>query len=92
MYNSGTAGQYSLTTGTTMDGEKCVELLKENLAIHKYTISMHDGAPYHPSKKVKNYPTTANVTTPEWPVNSSDLKSMENQWEILNRKFADNQS
>ena len=51
MCNSDIAELYFLTTGTPMNGEAYVELLKERLAIHMHihrcTISMHDVAPCH---------------------------------------------
>ena len=78
-----------------MNGEKYVELLKEEMAIHihinKTQILMYDSATCHRSQKVQNYLTTAKVTTLEWPGNTSDLNPMENQWEILKRKVADKQ-
>ena len=47
MCNSGIAGLYFLTSGTTSNGEEHMELLKENLAIHMHIhnsqfISIHN--------------------------------------------------
>ena len=46
---NGTAGLYFLAPGTTMNGPKYVELLKNKLLLHmtvySTTIFMHDGAP-----------------------------------------------
>ena len=58
---NGTAGIYFLKPGTTMNGAKHAELLKDKLpthmAIHQLLIFMHDGAPCHQSKIVKQFLT-----------------------------------
>jgi len=54
----GTAGLYFLPPGTTMNGVKYVSLLKSKLElymrVHNFDIFIHDGAPCHRSKVVKN--------------------------------------
>ena len=51
MSKNGTAGLCFLATGTTINGPKYVELLKNKLllhmTVHSTTIFMHDGAPCH---------------------------------------------
>ena len=95
MGNSDTVGQYFLSQGRIMNGEKYAELLKEKLAIHmhihKCTIFMHDSATCQRSKKVKNYLMTAKATRLELLGNRHDLNPMENLWKILKRKIADKQ-
>ena len=53
---NGTSGLFLLPPGTTMNGQKYVDLLKDKLelhmAIHKCKIFRHDGAPCHHSKIV----------------------------------------
>ena len=51
MSKNGTAELCFLATGTTINGPKYVELLKNRLllhmTVHSTTIFMHDGAPCH---------------------------------------------
>ena len=67
MSKSGTAGLYFLPQGTTMNGTKYVELLREKLKLHMYihqcSIFMHDGAPCHRSKVVQNFLAKVKVST-----------------------------
>ena len=77
-----TAGLYFLQPGTTMNGAKYLNLLKEKLDIHMVVhnceIFMHDGAPCHRSKIVKNYLEDKNVDVLSWPGNSLDFNPIEN--------------
>lgn len=95
MSKSGTAGLYFLPQGTTMNGAKYVELLREKLKLHMYihqcSIFMHDGAPCHRSKVVQNFLAKIKVSTLDWPGNSPDLNPIENLWEIVKKKVADKQ-
>ena len=65
MSANGTAGIYFLKPGTTMNGAKHAELLKEKLpthmAIHQSLIFMHDGAPFYQSKIVKQFLTENHI-------------------------------
>ena len=58
---NGKGGIYFLKQNSTMDGAKYAELLKDKLlthmAIHQSLIFMHDGAPCHRSKIVKQFLT-----------------------------------
>jgi len=73
----GTAGLYFLPPGITMNGEKYVNLLKSKLElhmrVHNCDIFMHDGAPCHRSKVVKNFLEQKRIQRLEWPGNSPDL-------------------
>jgi len=62
-----TAGLFCLPPGTTMNGQKHVDLLKDKLelhvAVHKCTIFMQDGAPCHRSKTVTHFLKSKKVQT-----------------------------
>ena len=81
MSKNGTAGLYFLEIGTTINGPKYVELLKNKLLLHMTvyitTISMHDGASCHRSKIMKKFLEENHVTTLDWPGNSPDLNPIE---------------
>ena len=67
-----------------MNGAKHAELLKDKLptlmAVHQLLIFMHDGAPCHQSKIVKQFLTENHIKILDWPGNSSDLSLIENLW------------
>ena len=71
-----------LEAGTTMNGAKHAELLKDKLpthmAIHQSLIFMHDGAPCHQLKIVKQFLTENHIKILDWPRNSADLSLIEN--------------
>ena len=60
-----TAGRYFLQPGTTMNGTKYLNLLKDKLEIHMMVhdcnVFMHDDAPCHRAKSVKNLLQEKNV-------------------------------
>ena len=95
MSKNGTAGLYFLTPGTTMNGSKYVELLKNKLLVHMNVhntiIFMQDGAPCHRSKIVKKFLEENHVTTLDWPVNSPDLNPIENLWAKMKDLVAEKQ-
>ena len=96
MSKNGTAGLYILTPGTTMNGAKYVELLKNKLllhmAVHNTTIFMQDGAPCHQSKICEEISGENHVTTLDWPGNSPDLDPIENLWSKMKDLVAEKQS
>jgi len=52
---------------------------------------MHDGAPCHCSKAVKQFAAENSLATLDCPGNSSDLNPVENLWAIVKIKVADKQ-
>ena len=84
MSASGTAGIYFLKPGTTMNGAKYAELLKNKLPthmpIHQSLIFMHDGAPCLWSKIVKQFLTENHIKILDWLGNSPNLNPIENLW------------
>jgi len=73
----GTAGLFFLGPGTTMNGKKYPELVKEKLelhmAVHNCEIFMHDREPCHREKIVTNFLKTKNIKLLEWPGNRRTL-------------------
>ena len=84
MSANGTAGIYFLKPGTILNGAKHAELLKDKLpthmAIHQSLIPMHDGAPCHQLKIVKQFLTENHIKILYWPGNSPDFSLIENLW------------
>ena len=83
----GTAGLFFLDPGTTMNGKKYLELMKEKLELH---MAVHNCEiifmPCHRTKIVTDFLKTKNIKLLEWPGNSSDLNPIENFWtELKNR-------
>lgn len=91
----GTSGLFFLEKNTTMNGEKYKKLLQDKLIlhmrVHQCSVFMHDGAPCHRSRTVKDFLNQANVTVLDWPGNSPDLNPIENLWTVLKDKVADKQ-
>jgi len=82
-----------LDPGTTMNGKKYLELVKEKLelhmAVHNCEIFMHDGAPCHQAKIVTDFLKTKDIKLLEWPGNSPDLNPNENFWTELKNRAAE---
>jgi len=69
----GMASLFFLDPGTTTNGKKYLELMKEkmelHMAVHNCKIFMHYGAPYHRAKIVTDFLKTKNIKLLEWPGN-----------------------
>ena len=50
------------------------------MPIHQSLIFMHDGAPCHRSKLVKQFFTKNHIKILDWPGNSPDFNLIENLW------------
>ena len=89
----GTASLSFLLPKTTMNGTKYVALLRSKLQlhmpVHNCSIFMHDGAPCHRSKAVKEFLEQGNVQVLDWPGNSPDLNPIENLWNSMKAKVAE---
>ena len=49
---------------------------------------MHDSAPCHRSKLVKNYLQEKNVDALDWPRNSPDMCPIYNMWHVMKTQVA----
>ena len=68
---------------------RCIPQLKklaEELNIEN-TIFQQDLAPFHASKKVKNFMVQNGIQCLDWPGNSSDLNPIENLWAIVKNRM-----
>jgi transposase len=66
-------------------------MLKIDMAVHRCSIFMHDGAPCHKSRTVWNYLTAEQIPVLDRPGNNPDLNPIENLWCIVKNKVADKQ-
>jgi len=81
-------GRIVLVTGM-MNSVQYIDILQTNVIPELQSVYpandsvfQHDLAPYHTSKKVKQFLTQHQIKVLEWPGNSSDLNHIENLWAI----------
>jgi hypothetical protein len=72
---------YFLPSKTTTNGDRYMEMLKENH--HKASHFLQDGAPCHKSKKVMTFLLQQNFSVIDWPGNSPNLNPIENLWSFI---------
>ena len=91
----GTAVIFFSPTGTTMKGQKYVDLLKgelkQHITVHNYKIFTQEDAPCHRSKIVTVLLKKKRIKVLDWPGNSPDLNPIENLWVALKEKVVDKQ-
>ena len=92
---SGTAALSFLPPKTTINGTRYLNLLREKLKlhmqVHRCSVFMHDGAPCHRSRTVKDYLTAERIKVFDWLGNNPDLNPIKNLWCILKKKVAEKQ-
>ena len=95
MSQHGIGGLFFLPSGTTINGEKYVQLLSDKLQlhmqVHRCNIFMQDGAPCHRSKLVTSFLKKKEVKVLDWPGNSPDHNQIENLWRVMKDKVVEKQ-
>lgn len=85
--HKGSAGLYFLPKNMTMKATNYIQVLEDHMltfwSIHDAKFFMHDGAPAHKSKAVKEFMVRNNIHVLDWPGNSPDLNPIENAWHVM---------
>ena len=87
----GRGGIYFLPQNTTMNGDRYKVVLEEHLIrymnSHGCTHFLHDGAPCHAAKKIKDFLAQYPFEIINWPGNSPDLNPIENCWNFMKNEL-----
>jgi transposase len=87
----GCRGLFFLSKNTTMNSETYQKMLEDHLipcmSIHRAMHFLHDGAPCHASKRIKEYLADKPFNIIDWPRNSPDLNPIENCWNYMKKKL-----
>ena len=59
------------------------------MMVHDCNVFMHDSAPCHKAKSVKNFLQEKKVDILDWPGNSPDPNPIENLWHVMKNEVAD---
>ena len=89
----GRCGLWLILPGTTIKGKVYLDILKEKvpafMQIRSCDKIVHDGAPCHRTKSVKEWFERHNIDLiGPWPGNSPDLNPIENCWRLVKERVA----
>ena len=89
----GTGALYFLQLGTIINAAKYLDLFNDKLEIHMMVhdcnVFVHDGAPCHKAKSVKNFLQEKNFDILDWQGNSLDLNQIENLRHVMKNEVAE---
>lgn len=87
----GTGGVYFLDKNVTMNQNLYINVLNNHMLPfyegHNSAMFLHDGAPCHRARSVKEWLALHNIEMVEWPGHSPDLNPIENVWNDMKRKM-----